>query len=105
MKDITLLGESKALCPSWEIHPLKDLWYFFKKIQNKSEGDKKTPFQDKIRLLELKNAILDSQKQPDFCRYVCGRKVTNSERLETILRMFGWTKLSPNLEISRKFII
>lgn len=100
MSDITVLGESEAICPPWEVHPLKDLWYFFKKIQVRSEGDKKAPFQDKIRPYELKSAVKASLNQSEFYRYVCGRKVTNTDRLDTILRMFGWTKLGPGLEIS-----
>lgn len=97
-----MFGESSKIFKPWEIHPLKDLWFYFNRITHKGEmQDKKGNVQTKFKLRNLKQSLEEGVNDPDFFRYIYGNKLTNCKYYNDLYRLFYWAAIEPNLEMSR----
>jgi hypothetical protein len=101
LDDITELGESTKLFESWQVDPIKDLWFHFKKIAHKSEHSQPIA-NNRFRWKDIATSLQASVNKEDFYRFIYGQKVTNSNYYVELYRHFAWTIIEPNFEISRR---
>lgn len=96
------MGESNRIFKPWEIHPLKDLWFYFNRITQKGEmQDKKGNTLSKFKLSDLKATLQEGIANADFFRHIYGTKLTNCRYYADLYRLFYWAAIEPNLEMSR----
>ena len=103
MDDINQFGESSRIFKPWEIHPLKDLWFYFNRITHKGEmQDKKGNILSKFKLSDLKQSLKEGIEKEDFFRYIYGKKLTNCKYYTDLYRLFYWAAIESNLEMSNR---
>lgn len=98
--DIHDFGSSEAF-PVWEISSIRDLWYFFKRMVNKMDGEKNSIALANLKASKLKDTLQTSMEKSDFYTHIYGRKVTNSKYFSEIFRIAGWSPIEPGFVQSK----